>query len=232
MKRSLTTTTAAWMAITIATSTGGVEAFAVPPPQTASCRSTSSSSHLYLVPEQGKQLEAAMNAAYARAEQQNHYLNGDDATTTTAEATATTTLERPPLSQSARSFVARVFALPSHIIRGHPHPNLEGLPVTTVEASTSDIAESSFGDWENSADNNNHDDVVLFPLVGFQCVQDGPNHYRALPSKTNASCRLKAPGSQEEVVVGWFSKACHLDFYGDHYCDEPTTTTTTNTELN
>lgn len=231
MKRSLTTTTAAWMAITIATSTGGVEAFAVPPPQTASCRSTSSSSHLYLVPEQGKQLEAAMNAAYARAEQQNHLI-GDDATTTTAEATATTTLERPPLSQSARSFVARVFALPSHIIRGHPHPNLEGLPVTTVEASTSDIAESSFGDWENSADNNNHDDVVLFPLVGFQCVQDGPNHYRALPSKTNASCRLKAPGSQEEVVVGWFSKACHLDFYGDHYCDEPTTTTTTNTELN
>ena len=55
-------------------------------------------------------------------------------------------------------------------------------------------------------------------------------------SMTNASCRLKAPGAEDEVLVGWFSKACHLDFYGDHYCEEPpavvTSRTTTTTDMN
>ena len=224
MKRSLTTA-AALMAIT-ATTSRGVEAFIVPPPQASASRScSSSSSHLHLVPEQGKQLEAAMNAAYARAEL-NQRNDGEATAIATAEATAT--VERPPLSQSARSFVARVFALPSHIVRGHPHPNLEGLAASST--TTAADMESSFHDWNNDSVSDD-DDVVLFPLVGFRCVQDAPNHYRALPSKTNASCRLKAPGSEEEVVVGWFSKACHLDFYGDHYCDEPITTTTTNTQM-
>ena len=159
-----------------------------------------------------------MNAAYARAELDILNQNADDGmiSTTTSTRTVAVTHERPPLSQSARSFVSRVFSLPSHIIRGHPHPSLEGLSSASSSASSGE--EDSF-DWDTASPD---DDVVLFPLVGFQCDQDGPNHYRTLPSKSNAACRLRPAGSEEEKVVGWFSKACHLDLFGDHYCEEPT----------
>ncbi|CAB9523193.1 expressed unknown protein [Seminavis robusta] len=164
----------------------------------------SSSTRLNLVPEQGKQLEAAVTAAYAKAEEES-------------SSSSTATLTPPPCPKkrlsSARAFVSRVFSLPS-VIRGHPHPKLEGL-------SEDDAAlETTTWEWQDGP----QDDVVLFPLVGFQFVQDAPNHYGVLPSSTacNPSCRLRTNAADEEHV-GWFSKACHLqNLYADNYCEEPT----------
>ena len=128
------------------------------------------------------------------------------------------------MSQSARAFVSRVFALPSHI--RHPRPEASKARSTTIDKPQQD----EFIEWDNVKAT---DDVVLFPLVGFQCVQDGPNHYRAMPSKSTAACRLRnQPGSEEEVLVGWYSKACHLNMYVEdkNFCNEPVLTSAASME--
>lgn len=170
---------------------------------TTTCSTVRPTTSLNLMPGQGKQLEAAMNAALAKAEAVKELCEVE------GECPDLPPSEDKP-KPSALKFVKRVFSLPSSIIRGHPHPTLEGL-------EDEEVLESSTFDWNDSPE----DDVVLFPLVGFQFVHDAPNHYGVLPSAhaCNPSCRLRQDG--EEEVVGWFSKACHLDMFKENYCDDP-----------
>lgn len=94
----------------------------------------------------------------------------------------------------AREFVSRVFSIPSSMIRRHPFPQQEGL-----------------------------EDVVYYPVVGFQYFKTKEGKSVAVPtSNCNASCSLH-PSLQEEPVYGWFTAAsCPLgSLYSDDYCSEP-----------
>lgn len=121
-----------------------------------------------LSPDQASDLVAASNAAYQAPPSKQ--------TTTKSAATA-------------RAFAARVFSLPSSLIKRHPHPKVEGLPHAITSTSTSQ-------------------DVVFFPVIGFQYVKDSPNHCSALPTISVASCSL--PNRNEELF-GWFSPALQLE---------------------
>ena len=70
------------------------------------------------------------------------------------------------------------------------------------------------------ADDEEGDDVVLYPLIGFTYVKDSPTHSRALPNVSCASCRL--PANRDEPVFGWFSTACKVNpFDEDDGCRMP-----------
>ena len=81
----------------------------------------------------------------------------------------------PPV-KAQRSFVSRVFSLPSSLW----HPSNEEL---------------------NHEEHDNADDVVYFPIVGFTFARDEGNKCRALPTVSNPSCRLR---NDHEDLVGWF----------------------------
>lgn len=164
---------------------------------------------LNLLPTQGKQLEAAMNAAYVPAsiDMEEEDIFGD----ALSVSDCTKALEKQQKKMVARAFVSRVFSLPSSMIRRHPHPNLEGLP----NFIGSDRPKTLF----NHAYDEERDDVVLFPLVGFRFVQD-----RVLPTQSNPSCRLRNIGAMNgESFYGSFSPACHLDIYSHNYAAAPDT---------
>lgn len=99
------------------------------------------------------------------------------------EATAATTTAT---TNAARHFVARVFGLPSSLIRRHPHPASEGLQVE-----------------ESAVDGD--DDVVLFPIVGCRLVTqdhaDNNQRVRSLPTVGNPACRIRR---WDEPLIGWF----------------------------
>lgn len=95
---------------------------------------------------------------------------------------------------SARAFIAQLFA-------AEDHKFVPGLPTFTKEEEG---------------------DVVLYPLVGFRYVMVGPNEFRAVPTKSQASCILHNLNQADEELVGWYSVACHLDCFSDEkYCSEP-----------
>lgn len=143
-------------------------------------RSTTTTTSLNLLPTQGSQLVAACNAAYCPSE---------DTPATSASTAAASTVT----PAAARAFVARVFSLPSSMIRRHPLPKMEGLP----------------------ADTETTKDVTYFPVVGFQYVRDAPHHCTALPTVSNPSCRLPTAHQNSEPVFGWFTAACPLDLTGN-----------------
>lgn len=135
---------------------------------------------LNLVPGQGNQLVAAYNAATCKKEQEY-----DDDLTPAAPSSVT-------VQESPRTFVKRVFHLPS--VRRHPHPKAEGL------------------------DTHSESDVVYYPMIGFTFCRNG-DRVIALPTKSNVSCRLTP--SREQEVYGWFSPVCKLDLYSDDPCRNP-----------
>jgi hypothetical protein len=127
---------------------------------------------LHLVPDQASQLVAASDAAYCLDDgMEHHYYHAETSTLTAQEIV---TVAETPIS---RAFVARVFSLPSSMIRRHPIPKAKVLPHELEK------------------------DVVYFPVVGFQYVRDSPNHCTPLPTVSNPSCRLPI---QDEPAYGWF----------------------------
>lgn len=99
--------------------------------------------------------------------------------------------EKKKLS-STRAFVSRVFSIPSSMIRRHPYPKAEGL-----------------------------EDVVYYPIVGFQFVPSDEHHSRVLPTTSRASCQLHPTGQD---LFGWYTYVCSLgNLYADDYGQDPTT---------
>ena len=106
------------------------------------------------------------------------------------------TADERPIGLVAKSsaFVSRIFSIPGAIMGRHP------------------AAEPALVEFEPT------DDVVLYPIVGFQFVKKGQ---QVLPTTTNVSCRL-ATRAPDEEVYGWYTTACRLDsIYSDTYCDDP-----------
>ena len=152
-------------------------------PRAESCRN--------LLPTQGNQLVEASQTVYPP-----RTLDDDDEHVT-VKTTAATTVPSTATTSTARAFVSRVFSLPSSLIKKHPRAELEGLrrdsTTSTAAASLSSLAL------------HGHDDVVLYPVTGFQYIADAPNHCRAVPKVSSAACRL--PNHRDEVVYGYFRPA-------------------------
>jgi hypothetical protein len=155
------------LTLCLALSASTTDAFATQRPQRYSTVS------LNLSPDQASDLVAASNAQY-RPRDDDDYL--------TAPAVPVT-----PAPTNARAFAARVFSLPSSLIKRHPHPKSEGLPVLTTSSL---------------------DDYVMYPVIGFQYVRDSPGHCTALPTVSVASCRLPI---LDEPVYGWYGAASVLE---------------------
>ena len=149
---------------------------------------------LFLLPSQGAQLAAAGSCAYDQDQQKHSRSNkktGDqdhEYSVLLKDAGGTITEISPASSHHshslARSFVSRVFSLPATLL--HPREN---------------------------RDDDNDEDCILYPVVGFQLFQDDDTHFcRALPTTSNPSCRLLPPN---QMLVGYYSPACHLKYDGD-----------------
>lgn len=178
-----------------------VEAFS---PYVANRSAQPTNSLLFLLPSQGAQLAAAGSCAYDQDQQKHSRSNR-----TTADQDHENTVPltdggniiineiSPAVSHHsqnlARSFVSRIFSLPASLL----HPR------------------------ENGNDDKDVD-CILYPVVGFQLVQDDDTHFcRALPTTSNPSCRLLPPN---QVLVGYYSPACHLKCDGKDdtkYCQKP-----------
>ena len=189
----------------------GADAFAVPrfaQLQTAGSTKTTTTTSLQLLPGQGKQLVAAFAASTAK------HRKGDEKQKTVQSTVAiqdsATTAAAKHLS-NARTFVSRVFSLPSSMIKRHPHPKIEGW--------ADDMQQEYKRNGEVSEKNT---DVVLYPIVGFRFFKYGTKgSYRVLPTKGNAACRIR--NAKSEILQGWFSPACRLNMYTDNPCDKPDT---------
>ena len=181
----------------------------------------STTTRLRLVPEQGSQLVAAFHALTADIAEQ---LTLDEETrhklVTTKEAAANAsnkiniTTEVDPekalagglVASAARTVVSRIFSIPGAIMGRHP----AAAPTILDGFDTQGIV----GSRDSTPDN----EVVLYPIVGFQFVQVDPQTVRVLPTVSNPSCRIFNKDDQE--LYGWFSSACRLEsFDSDHYCD-------------
>jgi hypothetical protein len=140
---------------------GGGNVYAFCPPLAAQKQIATTTSSLSLVPGQGIQLVAAYNAASCKKQdngddnvpQPTSISAGDenddddvvkasrmDATT----VTTTTTTDEPSSSSShwralasSRSFVSRLFHIPSSAIKSHPHPDMELIQSATTSSSSS-----------------------------------------------------------------------------------------------
>lgn len=172
----------------------------------------SSATALHLLPNQGNQLIAAFNAAYFKKEQVQQE---EDVINKQEIENAVSNLEAPKTS-AARAFVSRVFSLPSTMIRRHPHPKAEGFQnMLKKTAPTISLATSG----SKASEKKKVEDVVYYPVVGFQFVKASPERTVALPTTSNAACRLRR--NQNEDVYGWFTPACKLDMFSEDLCHEP-----------
>eukprot|EP00527_Entomoneis_sp_CCMP2396_P001266 CAMPEP_0198154774 /NCGR_PEP_ID=MMETSP1443-20131203/68781_1 /TAXON_ID=186043 /ORGANISM="Entomoneis sp., Strain CCMP2396" /LENGTH=170 /DNA_ID=CAMNT_0043821481 /DNA_START=25 /DNA_END=537 /DNA_ORIENTATION=+ len=136
-----------------------------------------STTSLSLTPEQSSDLVKASNEIYQQyisdeATRGDDYADQEDQVRTIAVL---------PTVKSQRSFVSRLFSLPSSL--WHP---------STAEGFLHD----EVGHYEEV-------DVVYFPVVGFTYALDSPEHCRPLPTVSNPSCRLH---NDEEPLVGWFHR--------------------------
>jgi hypothetical protein len=175
--------------------------------------SPSINTELNLVPKQGCQLAAAAAAAFAK---QNENLVAEE------EKTINNNNNHQNLNptDATREFVSRLFHLPF----GKGSSQSEQDEEVVIDFKIPGIQESSSSN--NSNTNNSHDDVVLFPIVGFQYVKLQDGHIRGIPS-SNASpekavCNLDAMNkSMNQPTYGWFTYCCTLgDLYAsdDEYC--------------
>jgi hypothetical protein len=66
------------------------------------------------------------------------------------------------------------------------------------------------------------EEVVYYPVIGFQFCSESNKPLPTSPFPTAACCRIP---STKEQLTGWFSPACHLEsFNSESYCAEPPTT--------
>jgi hypothetical protein len=166
-------------------------------------------SALHLLPSQGKQLVAAYVASTCKSQTPvpSPATNSDGVVVVEAGSSNTA-------KNAALAFVSRVFHLPSHFVphredhhEEHHHEWADGLRLRDLPLA---------GRISGAGD---EPDVVYYPVVGFQCVEDEDHHFRVLPTTLNVSCRL--PSNHKEDVFGWYSPACPLDMFAEDPCVEP-----------
>jgi hypothetical protein len=166
-------------------------------------------SALHLLPSQGKQLVAAYEAYTCKSQQgltpvQSPPSNSDGVIQAGSSNTA---------KNAAIAFVSRVFHLPSHFVphredhKEHHHEWVDGLRLRDLPLA---------GRISGAGD---EPDVLYYPVVGFQFVEDEDHHYRVLPTTLSVSCRL--PLTHKEEVFGWYSQACPLDMFAEDPCVGP-----------
>lgn len=168
-----------------AASSSSVEAFSVP--RSEASRTTT---HLCLLPEQGKQLMAAFEASCDRNDEDSDVIQVKSLLS--EEENTTTKVPK-------KNFVSRIFSIPGAIMGRHP------------------AAAPALVDVKMPREEKEGDDVVLYPIVGFQFVNGGQ---QVLPTTTNVACRLSKQPNEE--LYGWFTPSCPLNsIHSDAYCDEP-----------
>ena len=146
---------------------------------------------LHLLPSQGSQLKAAVDAASCKKTDEKPVVEVEK-------------VQEEDQINPARAFVSRVFSMPSSMIKRHPHPKDEGWMTDDPVRFRGRMKKQ--------------DDVVLYPVVGFQFVRHGDS-FVPLPTKSHAACRL--PLNRNEEVYGWFSPVCKLDIYSEDPCHAP-----------
>jgi hypothetical protein len=180
MYSSTSTSTSTLIALLIALTASTSDAFATQRPQRYSAVS------MNLIPDQASDLVAASNAAYSPRDDDDDDDNQEHDVSHHQTAPAASNKQTPT---PTRAFAARVFSLPSSLIKRHPHPKSEGLPASTTSSTSPQ-------------------DFVMFPVIGFQYVRDSPDHCTALPTISVASCRLPI---RNEPVYGWFGPVSFLE---------------------
>jgi len=178
--------------------------------------------------------------------------NGGDTMVATADATSTNSnieTNKPPAAaaavttrSAARSFVSRVFSLPSAIHKKDNHLFHFGM----IGSSLHDLLHLH-------QRHHGEDDVVMYPIVGFRivCMPDtaasasesvasridgniesnplssavsslSPTSTRCtmtvLPTVAHAACELMPLSCREEELYGWYSPVCHLNVYQENPC--------------
>lgn len=162
---------------------------------------------LNLVPSQGSQLVAASCAAM------NNKDKSLDAAPTLPDAAPTSPKNSNNVS-AARSLISRIFNSPSH---QKPYEHGLVFPTALLER----------GQSSSSTSNTNTDDILLYPITGFQWVavddlafpQDiNKKRYKAVPTSCTASCSIRAMREmKEQETYGWFSSCCFLDDSEDYH---------------
>jgi len=178
--------------------------------------SLKSGSALYLVPSQGCQLAAAYAAASVKDEDRSQFRD-QFSDKSFSEQMNGKQLESSPQNieptHAAREFVSRLFSIPSNIL---PHGASNG---------QQSWLHNPFEQNEVRI-NENEDDVVLFPIVGFTIVTTEDDEMKVLPSHNTprGSCNLESVRRARDLpLYGWFSPCCPLGhLYDDHesYCGE------------
>lgn len=146
----------------------GAAAFGVGP----GARLSSSATALHLLPTQGAQLAAASSCAYDGPVKEEAVKQLEEVGAVPQPSSSSSQKPQTPpqhSKKSARSFVSRVFSLPSTLL----HPK---------EAEKKELEEDS----------------MVYPVVGFKFVCDKSHHFRALPTISNPSCRL-TPANEDLV---------------------------------
>jgi hypothetical protein len=121
------------------------------------------------------------------------------------EAAATTsTIHDDDNKKPGVAFVlSSIFSIPGAILGRHPAAALVDVP------------------REQLPRDRRHEDVVLYPVVGFRFVKGATGmSSNVLPTISKPACQLLHVPNQE--LYGWFTPACPLDnIYSDTYCNEP-----------
>ncbi|CAB9522168.1 expressed unknown protein [Seminavis robusta] len=108
------------------------------------------------------------------------------------------------LLAKTKAKMSRIFSIPGAIMGRHPAAAPALLEFGALVVDKEEVV----------------DDVVLYPLVGFQFVKGKNGDAVVLPTQSNPSCRISNLPDQE--VYGWYCTACRLDsIYSDTYCEEP-----------
>ena len=177
---------------------------------------------LHLTPQQGKQLVAAYEVECTR---QRPVSDDEDRIDGPGPILGgSSTPSSTDKLASARSFVSRVFSIPSAVIKRHPRQSDEDLTMLSAssqEATPFEALISLPKSLAQFASNNEHedDDVVLYPVVGFRffMVDGKPS---VVPTSSHPACRL-VPKQHEQEVFGWWTQSCKLDLYAEDPCQKP-----------
>lgn len=160
--------------------------------------SSSKSTALNLVPEQGQQLKAWAAAHSVTREEEE----GTESLTTVSSSITEVEEHHNTRLGNARAFVHKVFHLPATL------------------KNTRRSCEDVFA-WDSNGESLFHE-VVYYPIVGFKFCDDAQGHSRALPTTHCESPKCSLPPVKEELVGYWSHHACRLeDPFSDNYCQEP-----------
>ena len=168
------------------------------------------SSTLHLVPSQGCQLAAATTAALAKQELEREQREESSRQATDTKIAAESLGNRHSIrpSDATREFVSRLFKKSQNSF-DFTIPAMHGGPLSS-----------------SNDEDHKKDDIVLFPIIGFQYVKLNDGSIRGIPtinaSPEKVSCNLDAMQMKmTQPEYGWFSPCCQLgDLFSDHeeYC--------------